>query len=360
MLSILKAYTKIKWMSLVSAIVMSGVLPLTAEAIPFNSISQVYFFGDSLTDSGFNDLLAVLLPPGKAPTFTTYGGYTWAQYIAHDIKGFPLPTNYPAPPNSDLITNNTTPTQPPGAPAVDPVLTGVDYACGGSTTNSTGFGIPYAPSLVQQINNYLSTGPAVDPKALYFIWSGSNDILTVLSIPNVTQLQLLQSADAATSVIANQVAQLSGKGAKRFVVLSITNLAYTPFALQLGALNPEIPGMIKTLNFAFDSMLNQKLGAIIKKTKAKVLYIDTYTLLGQLIGDANAGRPFVANGKRFYFTNTTAEACEPGYAGPLPVTSLFCPNNGITSYVFADSVHPTDRAHQAIAAAVEERILKWA
>src|SRR5471030_2961574 len=76
-----------------SAVIVCCSLSNTAEAISFGQISQVYFFGDSLTDSGFNDLWSfpTPLPPGKAPTFTTFGGYTWSQYVARDVKGFVLP-----------------------------------------------------------------------------------------------------------------------------------------------------------------------------------------------------------------------------------------------------------------------------
>ncbi len=333
------------------------MLPMSASALKFNAISQVYFFGDSLSDSGFNNFINALSIPSKAPTFTTYGGYTWAQYVARDVKGFTLPTLYPAPlAGPDTITNNTTPTNGPSGGAVVPVLTGVDYACGGSTTNSTGFGVPWAPSLVQQVTKFLSDQPSsLDPNAVYFIWSGANDIFTALaSIPTPTQLQLLQTVNTAAINIANQVSRLAARGAKRFVVISLPSLGSTPFALELAQADPAIPGTLKNLSFTYDSMINAQLGRIIKTQHVKVLYIDVYTLLDSVIATTKAGKPYVINGMSFKFVNYNTPAC-----GSAPGAALTCPSSAPTDYVFADNVHPSDMAHRIISLYVENQILSW-
>ncbi|QEY50668.1 hypothetical protein [Legionella longbeachae] len=110
-----------------------------------------------MTDSGYNDYFPT--PTGKAPTFTTYEGYTWSQYVARDIKGFALtsPAQYPITyPNlaNDQVTNNTTlPIQsqcPSPACPVSGMLKGIDYAASGSSTNSKGFAFKWAPSLHAQ------------------------------------------------------------------------------------------------------------------------------------------------------------------------------------------------------------------
>lgn len=331
------------------------LIPQVSQALPFEQISQVYFFGDSLTDSGFNNNITALNGfPNKAPTFTTFGGYTWAQYIAHDIKGYPLPTG-PFPNPNDLITNNTTPTNPSPVPYVTPDLTGIDYACGGSKTNSIpGLDILWAPSLQQQINHFLSTSPQqLDPGALYFVWSGANDILAALGQPSPTFLQLLQTADSATTNIANVVAQLSARGARRIVVLALPNISSTPFVASLAASNPTLPAATKNLSYFYDSMLNQKLGDVIKRFGVKILYFDTYNALDNMIKKAKAGVPLVVCGQSFFFVNYNTPVCGPN------VSALFCPNAS-NGYIFADSVHPTDMAHRALSLEVERRIKLWA
>lgn len=353
-----------------AAFLSCALLSSAAQAIPFSSISQVYFFGDSLTDSGFNNLFYALSPPpsyplGKAPTFTTYGGYTWSQYVAHDIKNFDLPADYnPQASNPvDLITNNTTTLSlppplpsPPNSWPVDPVLTGVDYACGGSTTNSLGYSLLWAPSLVAQIENFVSTQSGnLDPDAVYFVWSGANDLLNVISGPEPTELNLLDAAYVATQNIASQVAYLSQHGAKRVVVMALPNLGTTPFVRQaaIDTMNPELPAMLKTVSFTFNSMLNQALGKVIKFYGVKVLFIDTYDLLDQVIQNTIAGKPYVIDGHSFVFTNYQDPACSG-----VP-SAIYCPDNTPTGYIFADGLHPTDEAHQVVSLYVEQAIRDW-
>jgi outer membrane lipase/esterase len=344
---------------LASAMVLCGGLTTTAQAIPFNQISQLYFFGDSLTDSGFNDLWTIPtpLPVGKAPTFTTFGGYTWAQYVARDIKSFSLPV-YPGPVPADLITNNAIPgLTPPAGLFVSGTLTGINYAAAGATTNSTGNGETWAPSLVQQVNYYLST-KIVDPNAVYFIWAGANDLLkllpTVPGAPVPTQSQLLAAANTASINIANAVAKLAVAGAKRIVVLSLPNIGLTPYATALatGGNLPTLPAALKTVSFTFNSMLNSQLGQVISQYHIKILYVDVYDLLNNVISTSQAGKPYVIAGQSFQFVNTTSPACGASQA-------IYCPSSAPSGYVFADVIHPTDMAHRVLSLQVESLIQNW-
>ncbi|MGQ3891152.1 SGNH/GDSL hydrolase family protein [Legionella sp. CNM-4043-24] len=358
--------------ALTAAAIMSLGLCHTAQAIPLDKISQLYFFGDSLTDSGFNNYLPLVsssMPNGKAPTFTTYGGFTWSQYLARDIKGFVLPDfesgSYPFPNPPDLITNNTTPlSNPPGVGPVSGTLMGIDYAAGGSTTNSGGFNLQWAPSLHAQIQNFLATaGTPLDPNAVYFIWSGANDFLTTLTTPAIApqcsqlppaaaqQCNLLVTADIASTNIANEVALLSRHGAEQVVVMSLPNLGYTPFIRGMNV--PGLPASMKTLSFTFNSMLNQKLGQVIASTGVKVLYVNVYGIVDDVIESTIAGKPYMVDGQAFYFTNYTDPAC-----GAVP-SAILCPPGTPTGYIFADGLHPTDEAHRALSLAVEQALRRW-
>jgi outer membrane lipase/esterase len=343
---------KVQMTILASTAVLCCSLTNTAQALPFNQISQVYFFGDSLSDSGFNNLFPGL-PVGKAPTFTTFGGHTWSQYVARDIKGFVFPT-YPAG-VPDTITNNTTPLIP-GTWPVNPILTGVDYAAGGSTTNSTGVGEVWAPSLHTQIAHFLATSPAqLDPKAVYFIWEGANDLLALFSGPMPTQVQFIAAANTAATNIAGEVAALSARGAKRIVVMSLPNIGYTPLIAGIAAANniPTLPATMKTVTFTFNSILNQQLGKVISRYGIKVLYVDVYDLLDNVIIATKAGRPYVVGGESFQFVNFTDPAC-----GNVP-SAIFCPSGTPTGYLFADTLHPTDMGHRLLSLQVETDILGW-
>lgn len=338
---------------LASAFVLCCGFINTAQALPYNQISQVYFFGDSLTDSGANDTWPGL-PVGKAPTFTTFGGYTWAQYVARDIKGFVLPV-YPGPNPPDTITNNSI---YPFSPYDSGTLRGIDYAAAGSTTNAAGYNETWAPSLIQQVNYYLSSNnQTADPNAVYFIWSGANDIISVLTAGTIpTQLQLLTAANTAATNIYNAAAALSSRGAKRIVVLALPNLGYTPLVSQIAATYniPTLPATMQTLTFSFNSMLNTQLGLLIAKYGTNVLYIDVYNILNNVILATQAGVPYVVAGQSFQFANYTDPAC-------ATVTSAIdCPSTAPSNYVFADVLHPTDMAHRALSLQVESQIQNWA
>lgn len=347
------------------------------QALPFSQISQIYFFGDSLTDSGFNNLITIEAGiPNKAPTFTTYGGYTWAQYLARDIKGYPLPI---APsPTYDPLTNNTTPLSLSSNGAVNPVLTGIDYACGGSLTASNQAApITWAPSLVQQINHFLVNSPAqLDPHAIYFIWSGANDLLRLLDqSPSPNQSELRQTAERATINIANQIAMLTNRGAKRIVVMAIPDLGAAPFAKEIATQtnNPSLPASLKNLTLLFNNLLSRRIEEIISQRNKGievlsldqhsqvikewgedigVLYFNTYSYVNEIFAFARAGLPYTINGQPFYFANISDPVCDRN------LTSLFCTAVS-NNYFFADGVHPTDLAHRALSLAVENSISAW-
>ena len=349
---------------------------------PLDQIRGVYFFGDSLTDGGFNNNLAAFpfvfpmpFPAGKAPTFTTYGGYTWAQLIAHDIIGFPLPS-LPYSGNDD-ITNNTTPTNPPNFVTVIPAFTGVNYACGGSTTDSTGFSFFWAPSLTSQIQQFLSNqGNVLSAEDVYFIWAGSNDLLAAAQVSEpipagcptqpldkALACKLKTKAGLVAKNIAEQVSILKQYGAKRVVVLKLPNLSSTPFmSMEIAPLYPTLDPAalaagVKNLVFFFNAELNKQLGQVDQAFGTGTMYLDTYTFLDEVIQKANAKQGFVIDGQAFYFDNARDQACN---ATPQPLTqsAFFCPPSSQTKtgFVFADGLHPTYEAHTALAAYVKKAL----
>lgn len=342
---------------LVSACVMCMGFCSAALAIDLSTISQVIFFGDSLTDSGFNDLWTTQgnpptvppLPAGKAPTFTTFGAFTWSQWIAHDIKGFQFPI-YPGPVPSDTITNNSIEFVPG---FVSSTLHGINYAAAGSTTNSTGFQETWAPSLHQQVIQYLASipnGQRLDPNAVFFVWSGANDFLVAISGPTFpTQLELLRTANTAAINIGNQVALLSSRGAKRIVVISLPNFGLSPLAINAG---PAAQESLKTISFTFNSMLNTQLGHVVRRYGTKILFVDVYDLLSRVINLSQMGKPYVIGGQSFLFGNVTSPACTP--------SAIYCPPTAPTNFLFADLVHPSGEAHRLISLQVETLMQQWA
>lgn len=348
----------LKKMACATVLAVAALATNLANAVPFSQIGQIYFFGDSLSDSGFNDLWPTVaappfvptLPAGKAPTFTTFGGYTWSQYVARDLKGVVLPV-FPGPNPADAITNNTCCVVPGFSSGT---LNGFNYASAGSTTNSTGVGEPWAPSLVTQVQTFLhQRGNNIQPNDVFFIWEGANDLLAVLSQfgTSTTQFQLLDAANTAAMNIAQQVSLLSSRGAKRFVIVSLPNIGRSPLIESFGL--PDLVTGMKTVSFTFDGMLNQQLGFIASRYKINILYINAYHLLDNVINIANAGGTYTIRGQSFTFTNTTNPACGAS------VPAVYC-TAASNAHVFADSLHPTDMAHRLLSLVIETQMMGWA
>jgi outer membrane lipase/esterase len=342
----------------VSALILCCALSNPAQALQFNQISQVYFFGDSLSDGGFNDVWAnPMRPPlGKAPTFVSFGGYTWAQYVARDIKGFILPV-YPGPFPEDTLTNNSFYSSRPIPKLVSGKLTGVNYAASGSTTSSTGFRENWAPSLQQQITKYLATsGGTADPNAVYFIWAGANDILILVNPPTMpTDVELLTAAQKAATNIGNVAALLSASGAKRIVVLSLPNVGMAPLIARYAAVYnmPALPGYMKNVSFFFNSMLNTQLGKVIAKYGTHILLVNVYGLFDNVVLATQKGQPYTVAGQSFQFVNYKDPACETA------PSAMYCPSSAPNNYIFADMFHLSDMSHRLLSLEVEKEIQRW-
>ena len=118
--------------------------------------SNLYFFGDSLTDSGwFRPTLVQVAGPQAAilGRFTTNPNLVWSEHLA-DYYG----------------TNATAGNQG-----------GTNWAVGGATTGTdTSGALGPIPSLRTQITRYLTaTGGHADSRALYTVWGGANDLFAI-------------------------------------------------------------------------------------------------------------------------------------------------------------------------------------
>jgi phospholipase/lecithinase/hemolysin len=112
--------------------------------------------------------------------------------------------------------------------AIAPSLAGgTDYAVGGAlVTASVPFGSLIIPSVPQQVGEYLlQHGGKADPRALYVIEGGGNDILSAPSStnPNALGFQIAEGL-AQSGVLLRQA------GSRHFLVPNLINIAYLPAA----------------------------------------------------------------------------------------------------------------------------------
>ena len=291
--------------------------------------SHVYVFGDSLSDVGYQDKIKGL---PKQPQYTSQKGAVWTEYVAtllHD----------PASPN-----NLNKPT--PGNDFVSGKLAGNVYAAGGATTTGAGIGGGAGhykpPALDVQISNFLTQNPNLDPKALYIIWAGANDILKALKEgKQVTDIE--KAALSAAANIGKDVANLQNRGAQHILLLNMPNLGATPLAL----LRPE-NGLAQLLTHV-SSTFNDEL-----KRQAQTLSVpifDDNQLLNKVI-TSSPNYKITLGDLTITFSNVTQPSCDD-QGDITSITALNCiPLKGRQGYLFEDGIHPTGLGHLMLALAV--------
>ncbi|WP_019672690.1 autotransporter domain-containing protein [Psychrobacter lutiphocae] len=292
--SALKTLTK-------AILAVSLVTAGSAYASNYNSdYSSVTFFGDSLTDGGY---FKPLSPQEESGQFTTNPDNTWASSLAQQLGTAAVPNTL----GGDNSGNN--------------------YAIGGARAgiDVDRSGIPIA-SARSQLDSFLAS-KSVDPNGLYAVWIGANDLLSVV-----------ENLGAANSIIeeaaADQVAviqKLQANGANYILVPNIPDVGLTPSAVAAGS-------FFQDLSTQFATQYNESMYSAAQKTGANIIPLDTFSLLQQV----------AANPAAYGYSNLTEKACGE-------TSSLECGRDDLVeagaenSYFFADSIHPTGRAHRMIA-----------
>ncbi len=295
--------------------------------------TSVVVFGDSLSDAGYyRPFLAGLGLP--ASVVATLGRFT---------------TN-PGPVFSELLTTHYT----SSAPGPSNVTGGLIFAQGGARV---ALASPLTPPgqaqrpVSTQVGEFLgANGGAADPNALYSVFAGANDIfvnLATFQAGAITQAQLQTNVLAAATAEVQQVARLQAAGARYVIVAGLPDIGG---ALAFAAADAATRGAVTQLSAGY----NTTLFAGLASAGIRVIPIDSFTFFTEVRANAAA----------FGITNTTAMAC-----GPFPpittattISSQFCgptnlvAPNAATTYLFADSVHPTTVVQALFAQFIEGMI----
>ncbi len=288
--------------SVLLAVVMAGAASLT-QAAPFSS---VFFFGDSLSDSGNNfvasggAVTAVPIPSNSfVPTYPYASGHytnglVWAQSFASWL----------------------------GTSATPSLLGGSDYAYGGARTGPANGSFP--PSLLEQVGQFMTTlGGVVPAESLFVIAGGGNnarDALGAVSLGADPAATLLATAGGFVTDTLTMVLQLLGAGADDIVVWTAPNIALAPAVAALGS--PGASAFATALADAMNFALIEALAPY-----ADVVHI--FDLRG-LLED-------VVNNPLKYGLDNVTDACAV-QVGCDPST-----------YLFWDGIHPTSAGHALIA-----------
>ncbi|MGA2253417.1 MAG: SGNH/GDSL hydrolase family protein [Thermoguttaceae bacterium] len=286
--------------AILTAVVFLSFVLSTVPATWAGTFTNLYVFGDSLSDAG-NVFRAVgqPAPPYYAGRFSN--GPVWVEYLAADL----------------------------GLPTLTPSLAGgTDFAWGGAETG-TGSSAVGTPNVGAQVTTYLGTvSNHADPSGLYVVWAGANDVFDFGS-----------SVDVATSAqnIQTAVQELFNAGARQFIVPNMPPLDKTPYGIGNPTLVPALAaasvGFNSNLAADLDLLQTQDAGIQIHNLSLSNPTENVYDLFNQWIANPPPG-----------ITNVTTAAYDPSRSPELVPDP--------DSYFFWDSVHPTTEIDQQLAAAV--------
>ncbi|GAB3242589.1 autotransporter domain-containing protein [Chitinimonas naiadis] len=193
-----------------SALVAAAFAPVAQAA---GAYSNVYFFGDSLTDSGaFFGLPGV--PQGNRWTTRKADGSVsdlYADILARKY-GYKLTPALAGELLAGKVTAGANDFAEGGGVMLSSSLDAADPLRNGKL-------VPY------QIATYLGANAGkADPNALYMVWGGNNDLAAALTNPATAQAV----AGQAAGVVVQQVAALKAAGAKHIIVGNAVDIGRTP------------------------------------------------------------------------------------------------------------------------------------
>jgi len=280
--------------------------------------TNVFFFGDSLTDTGNVNEQYKLISP-KPPGFPAV------------VPGDPYDPGGRGS-NGPLYADRLA--QGLGFDATASLRGGDNYAFGGARTRyESPFGPPFL-GIRDQVNAFIAQPGGADPHALYVVWGGANNLQDILLGRTTDVLgNPIPSVGQTLGDLASMIGALYGEGARSFLVPNVPNLGLVPRVRELG---PVAQGQAQALTMAFDGGLNTTLDGLDRMlADIDIIKFDVFSALNAI----------VANPLAFGFSNVT-DRCYTGDDLMFTGGGTVCATPG--TYVFWDGIHPTTRTHQIL------------
>jgi phospholipase/lecithinase/hemolysin len=308
------------------------VLLVAGLGQPLTSAAQdaFYGFGDSLSDTG-NVFLGsdAAIPPSGA-------------YFQGRFSNGPVAFEY----LWRLLKQNDSAAVRPilARPGPSPTLKGgISFAFGGAesgVSNPVPGGFPVRGLLgqVEMFRNSLN-GRKPRPHALYGVWAGANDYLSLSHPPT-----------APTVVVGNITSAIEGLhalGARRFIVLNLPDLGTLPIVQAQGQ---EAAALFTQLTVFHNALLAESLAGL-EAPGVKIVRIDVFTLTQAFAGSEGiVSAPALA-----------VLADDPGAAFCLFTAPTTCPDVSFDPpdpglYIFWDAEHPTTLVHELLGQAMFEAL----
>ncbi|KAG7654931.1 GDSL lipase/esterase [Arabidopsis suecica] len=336
----------------------SGPSPGPSPSPHNKTTPAVFFFGDSIIDTGNNNNLTTEMkcnfsPYGKdfplgVATGRFSNGKVVSDYISEYLGVKPIVPAY-FDPNVQL----------------EDLLTGVSFASGGSGYYHLTPKISRVKSMLEQLTYFQRHIARVKrlvgeektdqllAKGLSVVVAGSND-LAITYYGHGAQL-LKDDIHYFTSKMANSAAsfvmQLYEYGARQIAVLGTPPLGCVPILRTLkGGLRRECAQDINYASQLFNVKLSNILDQLAKNLpNSNLIYIDIYSAFSHIL----------ENSADYGFEEIKRGCCGTGFveAGPLcnRFTTFVCSN--VSAYMFWDSLHPTQRFYKILTKILFEKYI---
>lgn len=268
-----------------------------AQADTILPYSDVFIFGDSLSDSGNAAILA-----------DTFGG-------GHDYGSYPL---------GQFTNGDTWATQVGLTPSL---LGGSNYAYGGARSQDNG---DIIPDLQAQVQQFVDAAPSLGANPFAAIWVGGNDFRDFAATGGGTPQETLLFISSVIGPISGSVATLAASGIGDIVVFGLPDVGKLPDYTGT-AVGAAITQVVNGYNGALSQTvagLDAALGPV------NVGFFDVNSIFQSLLGAGNPGG----------FTNWT-EAC-------LDLGDACNPDE----FVFWDDIHPTEGVHDIVAETLQDQL----
>ncbi|HEX6708341.1 MAG TPA: SGNH/GDSL hydrolase family protein [Albitalea sp.] len=291
---------------------------LPAAADPF---SNIYFFGDSLTDTGNVTTVYARVPhPPGAPAVIPGPPY--------DSEG--RASNGPL--YADVLAQGL------GFQALASARGGTDWAFGGARTRYQLFGPPFL-GIVDQVARYRSLPGGADPNALYVVWGGSNNLQDIFLRRTTDALgQPIPDLPQTLSDIGGMLDALVDEGVRHLLVPNVPNLGRVPRVRELGgpAGQAAATGLVQAYNQGLAGLLD---GFQAQHPEVQLIRFDAFASFENI----------VAHGAELGLTNLT-DRCYTGDDLGFSGGGSVCANPD--SYLFWDGIHPTTVTHRLLGQAM--------
>ena len=300
-------------LSLASASMCSNM----AWAAPY---SNIFVFGDSLSDSGNNAIVFDSIAPGlrtPVPLGTLEVPKVFLPYASDRYSNGPVWVE-------DLAANL-------GLSAKPSLAGGTNFAFGGAQSGPVGSSFPFSVS--DQVGAFLlSSGGKAPGDALYVVEGGGNDAREFLPA-------LLKGADPSSMIASyassmrSIISALALAGADHFLLWNVPDIGKIPLTTTQG---PGPSAAAHNLADLMNQALMQVLAGLSPDIVDGIHLFNAFDALGAIS----------ANPVAFGFTNAT-DACA------LDPVCIADPNG----HFFWDGLHPTSAGHAVIAELAQQLIL---